>query len=205
MNSPMRRTIFLALLAALLFAPAARAATDPIEILRDCADDGLLQGSYTTTELRNARNKLPTDADEYSDCRDVLSRAIAAKASSSNAGGGGGNSNGATSTTPTPDRTAQPNATATPDAADRDSTVATDPGVETGPVTPQDWHAVGTGMSEGGRTVAVKGRDVSSMLAAKVGRNGLPGTLLIALALLGGVGLVALLLPLRRRVSGYRT
>ena len=203
----MRRTIFLALLAALLFAPAARAATDPIEIQRDCADDGLLQGSYTTTELRNARNKLPTDADEYSDCRDVLSRAIAAKASSSHAGGGGGNSNGATqtSTTPTPDRTAQPHAAATPDAADSDSTVATDPGVETGPVTPQDWDAVGAGMSEGGHTAAVKGRDVSSMLAAKVGRNGLPVTLLIALALLGGVGLVALLLPLRRRVSGYRT
>ena len=42
----MRRTIFLALLAALLFAPAARA-TPPLEIQRDCADDDVLQGNYS--------------------------------------------------------------------------------------------------------------------------------------------------------------
>src|SRR4051794_13558279 len=105
-NSPMRRTIFLALLAALLFAPVARA-TPPIDIQRDCADDGVLQGDYSASDLRKARSDLPTDADEYSDCRDVLSRAIA-NATGSDAGGGwkpdpgstGGSSNGAS---PTPD------------------------------------------------------------------------------------------------------
>ena len=51
MNSPMRRTIFLALLAALLIAPAARA-TPPDEIARDCNDDSVLQGNYSLADLR---------------------------------------------------------------------------------------------------------------------------------------------------------
>ena len=50
---PMRRTIFLALFAVLLLVPTARAA-GPLEIIRDCADDGALQGTYTAAELRNA-------------------------------------------------------------------------------------------------------------------------------------------------------
>src|SRR4051794_13921643 len=81
-NFPMRRTIFMALVAALLLVPSAAHAAGPIQILRDCGDDGLLQGNYTASELRNARNELPTDIDEYSDCRDVLGRAIAAKTAS---------------------------------------------------------------------------------------------------------------------------
>jgi hypothetical protein len=199
-----RRTIFLALLAALLLVPgAAHAAADPIKIIRDCGDDGLLQGNYTASELRNARNNLPTDIDEYSDCRDVLSRAIAAKASASNnnsttdpqgAGTGGGSTGGGGSTTPQPDSagTAKP-----------DSSVAVDPGIETGPVTPQDWAAVAAAQ-EGNRGVAVNGRDVSPLLVAEVGRNGLPTTLIVAIALLGGAVLAACLLPLRRRVTRHR-
>ena len=83
-NSLMRRTIFLALLAALVFAPRPPSATDPIKILRDCNDDSVLQGDYTASELRAAQKEMPTDADEYGDCRDVLSRAIATPAASGN-------------------------------------------------------------------------------------------------------------------------
>jgi hypothetical protein len=199
----MRRTIFLALLAALLFAPATRASTDPIRtIQRDCSDS-VLQGSYSVSDLRKARETLPTDADEYSDCRDVLSRAIAQK--TANSGGGDTSGTPDATATATPATTADPGAPAQPETKSDDSTVATDPGVETGPVTPQDWNAVAGGTNEGGRTVAMKGRDVSAMLAADVGRNGLPGTLLIALALLGVGSLVALLLPLLRRVTGNWT
>jgi hypothetical protein len=72
----------MALLAALLLVPTAVAA-DPIEVLRDCQDDDVLQGDYTLKELREARDALPTDVDEYSPCRDVLSRAIAKKTSAS--------------------------------------------------------------------------------------------------------------------------
>ena len=57
--------------------PAANAASTT-QILRDCADDGVLQGDYTPAELRKARQNIPTDTDEYTDCRDVLARAAAA-------------------------------------------------------------------------------------------------------------------------------
>jgi hypothetical protein len=200
----MRRTIFLALVAALLLVPSAAHAAGPIQIIRDCEDDGALQGNYTASELRSARSALPTDIDEYSDCRDVLGRAIAAKTAattdndSDNSGGSpaagtdstGGN--GGSTTTPQPDATAKPDS------------VAADPGIETGPVTDQDWKAVGEAEKEGGGGVDVNGRDVSPMLVAEVGRNGLPSTLIVALALLGGAVLAACLLPLRRRVTRHR-
>jgi hypothetical protein len=205
----MRRTSFLALVAALLLVPSVAQAAGPIQIIRDCGDDGALQGNYTASELRNARNELPTDIDEYSDCRDVLSRAIAAKTSSTSdndggsqgagTGNGGGSTSGgdggASGTTP------QPESAATPKP---DSSVAVDPGIETGPTNAQDWQAVGEAEKEGNRGVAVNGRDVSPMLVAEVGRNGLPSTLIVALALLGGAVLAACLLPLRRRVTRHR-
>ena len=58
----------------LLLAPAATAA-ERIEILRDC-QDGSLSGTYTPAEIRDARDNIPADIDQYSDCRDVLSRAL---------------------------------------------------------------------------------------------------------------------------------
>src|SRR4051812_50194942 len=85
----MRRTLLLGLLAALLLAPAAYADGTTIKIIRDCADDGVLEGHYTPSELRKARDNLPTDVDEYSDCSDVLSRALATDTSPSHSGSGG--------------------------------------------------------------------------------------------------------------------
>src|SRR3954452_17140611 len=87
----MRRTVLLVLglAAALLHAPAAFADSTTTKIIRDCADDGVLEGHYTPSELRKARDNLPTDVDEYSDCSDVLSRALATGTSPSHSGRGG--------------------------------------------------------------------------------------------------------------------
>ena len=87
----MRRTIFLALLATLLCASAARAAGTEA-ILRDCQDDSVLQGHYSVEELRKARRDMDADIREYTDCSDVIGRAIAAKTSSASSGGNGGGS-----------------------------------------------------------------------------------------------------------------
>jgi hypothetical protein len=46
------------------------------EAIRDCARDGRLDHHYSNAELRRARNHLPSDLDEYSDCRDVIASAI---------------------------------------------------------------------------------------------------------------------------------
>src|SRR5829696_7881111 len=69
--------------------PAANAASTT-QILRDCADDGVLQGTYSPSELRKARKNIPTDTDEYTDCRDVLARAGAGAVAGSGTGGGSG-------------------------------------------------------------------------------------------------------------------
>src|SRR4051794_9974888 len=64
---PMRRTILMALLAALLLVPAAHAGDGTrVKILRDCQDDGVLAGSYTAEQMRDARNNIPAELDEYS-------------------------------------------------------------------------------------------------------------------------------------------
>jgi len=82
----MLRLVLAGLLVGLLAAPAASAAT-PTQILRDCEDDSILQGDYTSEELREARRGIPTDLDQYTDCRDVLARATAERVSGRDAGG----------------------------------------------------------------------------------------------------------------------
>ena len=100
MNSPMRRTIFMALLAALLLAPPAAHArgdpSNPARLPRRRRSPGQL---HRRPDARRAQQ--PADrVDEYSDCRDVLSRAIAedrrpsGDSGGDDSGGGGGGSTG---------------------------------------------------------------------------------------------------------------
>jgi hypothetical protein len=60
----------LALLACAVFAaPALGSAAD---VIRDCSEDGVLNGHYSHSELAKALDKLPSDLDEYTDCRAVI-------------------------------------------------------------------------------------------------------------------------------------
>src|SRR4051812_41521029 len=96
----MLRLVLAGLLLLLAIAATAEAA-GTTQILRDCADDGVLQGHYTAAEIRKARQHIPTDTDQYTDCRDVLARALASTAagggSSSSSGAGGGAGGGGSS------------------------------------------------------------------------------------------------------------
>jgi hypothetical protein len=198
----MRRTILLALSATLLMLlpSTAFAGVSPNTILKDCFDDGVLQGNYTTAELRNAQNHLPTDIDEYSDCRDVLSRALdaatASKSSGSSGGGGAGTSTGASTTAPSSTSGAAPSATSTPDAANLSDT-SVDNTKLPAPYTPQDHialnHASNAGQAEL-KSATVPGQ----RLAATVGRNGVPGILVGVLALLVAASVSLLVKPLLR-------
>ncbi len=94
----MPRLLLVLLLALLVAAPAASAGTRQ-DIISDCYDDAKLDGNYTASQIRDARNNLPADVDQYSDCRDVLARALGgsgdkAVGGGSGAGGGGGGSTG---------------------------------------------------------------------------------------------------------------
>ena len=146
------------LLLGLLAVPAAQAAS-PTQILRDCADDGVLQGSYSASDLRKARQNIPADTDEYTDCRDVLARAADAGVAGSGAGGGfGGGVFGGSAPLENPN-------------------------------TPEARAIVGEAAKKGAPDpLQLDGRPVipgSAGFAAGAMRNGLPTLLIIVLALLG--------------------
>lgn len=66
---------------ALLVLPASAQAS----ALSDCVADNDLDKQYSNSELRNALDNLPTDSDEYSNCREILAGAMT---SGSDKGGG---------------------------------------------------------------------------------------------------------------------
>jgi hypothetical protein len=51
------------------------AQASPEQVIRDCAQDGKLDHHYSLSDLKNAEKKLPTDVDEYTNCRDVINQA----------------------------------------------------------------------------------------------------------------------------------
>ncbi|MGI9081660.1 MAG: hypothetical protein ACR2FZ_05180, partial [Thermoleophilaceae bacterium] len=71
MNNRVRHPLLLiAALAVLSLAPTALAS--PADVVRDCAEDGSLDGSYSEAEKRAALGEIPADLDEYSDCRAII-------------------------------------------------------------------------------------------------------------------------------------
>jgi hypothetical protein len=82
--------IVVAALAVLGASAPAALATNYHDAIRDCADDGTLQGHYTQHTLRQARQHLPASLREYSDCSDVLLRALATAAKPGSGGTAGG-------------------------------------------------------------------------------------------------------------------
>lgn len=81
----LRNSLLVALVVALL-APAS-ALAGPIE---DCADDGQLSKQYSQGELDNAKQNLPSDLSDYSDCGEVLNGAKAKGPDQGSSSGGGG-------------------------------------------------------------------------------------------------------------------
>jgi hypothetical protein len=80
----MRRLLITAVLGCLLLPAAAWGSGRAV--IKDCTDDGVIQGHYSQQDYKDALNNLPTDVDEYTDCRDVIKRA--------QLGGTGGGSGG---------------------------------------------------------------------------------------------------------------
>jgi len=88
-------SIFAALLVARLALPALAQASGQ-DVIRDCYDDGHIDGSYSQGEYEDAQNNIPSDVDQYSDCRDVIAQGQAGggKRSNSNSGSGGSSNGG---------------------------------------------------------------------------------------------------------------
>jgi hypothetical protein len=84
-----RNTLICATVLGLLLA-AAPAWASYQDVIRDCAQDGQLDGHYSQSELKKAGDRLPSDLDEYSDCREVIAAASSGGRGRGSAGGAGG-------------------------------------------------------------------------------------------------------------------
>ena len=186
----MVRLLTLSGLILLLAAPTASAGVRE-KILREC-QDGRISGNYTPAQLRDARKHIPTDIDEYSDCRDVLARAaLAGRSSNGGTPGGGGGSGGGGGGTAAPGGVL-------PGGGNGDLTYANGKGEEKDLVdalqsAPQGADVAGDHLVPG-----------ASGLAADAARHGLPTSLLTALVLIGLCALAAAAPAVRRRVIARR-
>ncbi len=195
------RLIVVVVLGLLALAPAAGAASRT-QIIRDCEDDSKLAGSYTTAELRDARNNLPSDKDAYSDCRDVLSAALAAAARARQAeraqsggggaaGAGGGGAGGAGA--PDAGAPAPPPISIAPDA----------PPLSISPEEKRELERARTALPE----VDVRGQKVVPGVGGVAGSAAdasLPGTLIAVLVVLALTAALVAATVARRRVLGRR-
>jgi hypothetical protein len=150
------------------------AAASADRVLRDCIRDGKLDGHYSNAELRKARNNLPSDSDEYSDCSDVIASAIKG---GSNKGSGAG-SPGVGGTDPAGEAAARTN-------DQGDLAAITDAKGETPPV------------DVGGTSLAP---DSSGFFNLTGAANQVPIPLLIALILLALFAMASGLAAMRERV-----
>jgi hypothetical protein len=173
----MRRLLITALatLAALSAAPTA-ALADSAAVIRDC-QDGRVDGKYSQREFAQALRNIPTDVDEYTDCRDVIRRAQLGAAGGSGASGGGAAGAGGGA----PPSSAAANAGKTAAQILQAASPA-----ERAAVAQATGRAGAAPVVVGGRTVSPDTSGLSPAGAANV----LPVPLIVALVLLGG-GLAA--------------
>jgi hypothetical protein len=169
-----RRVAYIVVLVVALVVPA-QALASPDAVIRDCAADGDLDHHYSNSDLVAAEKNLPSDLDEYSDCRSVIA---GAKTGGSDKGGG------RSSSSPGGGASAK----ATENAARANDSAALDALTKRGKKPSLDV---------GGRTVEPGSNGLFDLASAS---NGMPLPLLLALiavaVLTAGGGLYAL----RRRV-----
>jgi hypothetical protein len=166
-----RYLLLLAALALLAF-PAPAGAT-PFQVSK-----------YSNEELTKALDNLPSDIDEYSDCREVISAAITGgsdRGANRGAGGGGDGSGGGSAAPITPEE----QAARAQDQADLQA------------LTTPDGRDKPPAVEVGGETVK-PGSDGLFDLASE--SNSIPGPLLAALIALGILALVGGVVALRGRV-----
>jgi hypothetical protein len=177
----MPRMLLVMVLTLLVAAPAAMAGTRG-DIIADCYDDGKLDGNYSPSEIRDARNNLPADIDQYSDCRDVLARALGGtgdKRVGGDSGGGGalGGGGGGGSEGPAEPLT---------------------------PSGPDEQAALEKAATAGGDAPVQVGSGTIVPGAVGASRNAIPPSLLAVLILLGLAALAAAVPSVRRRVLARR-
>jgi hypothetical protein len=166
----------LVLIAVLLLALPAAARASSSDVIRDCAYDGKLDKQYSHKELQSAYNNLPSDANEYTDCASVIQAAMT---------GGSGNPGG-------------------PGPA---GAIIVASGAVAG--SQADVNALSRLQDKGKQpTLSVAGQKIvpgnaglSGMLGGLAGSNGMPSSLMVAIASLLILAAVTAYLTAREKLS----
>ena len=97
----MRKLLALAIALVVLASPVAAMASSR-QVITDCNSHGLLTRHYPTAELRQALSSLPADVKEYTNCYDVIQRALLEQVGGPNHAATKGGSGSGGSFLPTP-------------------------------------------------------------------------------------------------------
>jgi hypothetical protein len=170
----MRNVLLLGAVALLVLPAGAQASA-----LSDCVQDNDLDHHYSNSELQKALDNLPTDSDEYGNCREVLAGAIT---SGSDKGGGRPSDTGPNGGAMSAKEQAQRNK----DNKDL-ATIAGDAGGD--PRTPS--------VDVGGKTVEPGSNGLFDLASAS---NDLPAPLLVALIAVAVLAITGVLVALRSRI-----
>jgi hypothetical protein len=166
----------LVVIAVLLLGLPAAAQASGAAVIRDCAQDGVLNKHYSHKDLQSALNNMPSDIDEYTDCRSVIQAAL---------GGGNGNTGGA-----------PPNGIMTPSGAiagspsDVQALSTVTANAEKG----RHPHVV-----IAGKQVVPGNAGLTGVLGGLAGSNGMPASLIAAIAALAVLAVVTAYLAVREK------
>ncbi len=169
----------LTVLGCLLVVPATAGASGR-SVVRDCTDNGRIDSHHSQGDYKSALGGLPSDVDEYTDCRQIIEQASRRDASSGSssggfAGSGGGFSGGGGAIT-----------------GGFDS--ATPPPASNFPASPAETSALAQAGAQGGGPVEVAGEPITpggTGITEAAFRHDVPGPLL-ALVILLGLGALAM-------------
>jgi hypothetical protein len=181
------KRLIMVICAASLAVPAGALASGE-SVVKDCTDDGRMSKRYSQKEYRDALDNLPTDVDEYTDCRDVIRKAQLAAAGGRNDSGAGGTGAGGS-----------------PTGGSGAGGATVDPAT----ATEQEKKAIeNTARAGAAKPVTLSGQSITPEapgLDQLDGLSTIPTPLLLVLGLLGAAGLAAGGMAGRRLVNARRS
>lgn len=80
--------LLMAVVTCLAALAAGAALASSAAVINDCNADGSIDGKYSASDLKNALGNLPSDVDQYSDCRSLINQALLNKVSKHDRGHG---------------------------------------------------------------------------------------------------------------------
>jgi hypothetical protein len=164
-----------------MLAATASAHASPRDVIRDCTDNGRIDGFHSQSDYNGALRRLPSDVDEYTDCRQIIEEARRRDANRPPPGGGGGGGI----------------------AGGFDSSSGGfPPGPPGVPATPGERNALSQAITAGGQPVQLAGEPITpggAGITEAAVRHALPGPLLALLVLLGLGAVMTILSGARAR------